>query len=418
MIGFLISGLFYSCQENVLDPDASGLKNLKNGVIEGTPMSGTLPSGALYDIQIPATWELLPVENKILLVYAHGYVNADRPVELPSDSISNGYGGQIAINDFVVGNLNMGFATTSYRSNGLVAVDAVEDIVMLRSVIQSYFDPTNPQNPGYSPPTAVILVGPSEGGLVTVLTIEQYPDLFNAALATCGPIGNFYRQLQYYGNAHVLFKYFFGPSVDGINLGSPKRISKHTMDAWNDGTLQAGIIKVLQEDYMNNDGNKIMQFLRCSHIPADVTDPESVISAILSVLRFPIMATNDAIERLGGNPFNNKYPMRMYSGSDNDRKLNLTVERIYDKNWPTAAQNVADSYETTGALLTPLVTMHTEFDPVALYQHELAYFAKVNANSPYPQLLIPIKIPNRYGHCNFMPDEIIGALNQLSQLLN
>lgn len=94
----------------------------------------------------------------------------------------------------------MGYATTSYRDNGLVVLDGIKDIVLLRSTIEDFFKPGNPSNPGYIPPGKVLLVGPSEGGLITVLTIEQNPDIFDGALATCCPIGDFYGQLQYYGN--------------------------------------------------------------------------------------------------------------------------------------------------------------------------------------------------------------------------
>ncbi len=426
MAVLLTTGLFFSCQEDLLDPEVGGASKLKSETIDGIPMSGTLPGGALYEISLPETWEYLP--SKILLVYAHGYKNPDTPVELPTDVIPDGMGGTIPIKDFVLNTLNMGYASTSYRANGLVVVDAITDLVELRATIEAFFDESNPMNPGYTTPSAVILVGPSEGGLITVLTIEQNPGLFDAAMATCCPIGDFYGQLQYYGDAHVLFKYFFGPSFNDINLGSPKRISKNTMDAWNSGILQAGIVQALQNDYLYNGGDKIRQYLACANIPADVSNPEAVIKAILEVLRFPIMATNDAIDRLGGNPYNNKFPMREYSGSDNDRKLNLTVERIYDKDWPTAAQNVAAYYETSGMLQTPLITMHNLSDHVSLYYHQLLYGEKVSAfgmtfpggHYPVPPffdpvygVLIHIPATNQYGHCNFLPQEIIAALGSL-----
>jgi hypothetical protein len=260
----------------------------------------------------------------------------------------------------------------------------------------------------------VLLVGPSEGGLVTVLTIEQNPGMFDAAIATCCPIGSFYDQLQYYGDAHVLFKYFFGPSINGINLGSPKGVSKHTMNAWNDGSLQAAIRETLQDDHINNYGRKVTQFLDCANIPADRSNPVAVGSAILEVLRFPIMATNDAISRLGGSPYNNKNDKTIYVGSDNDRKLNLTVERIKRSDWEQAAQNVADFYETTGVLTTPMVTLHNEFDHVSLYENQILYKNKVNLNPfPIPFLLNQLPVDQKYGHCNFTISDILTALNLL-----
>lgn len=190
-------------------------------------------------------------------------------------------------------------------------------------------------------------------------------------------------------------------------------VSKRTMIAWENGTLQDAIIGVLQDDYLNNGGRKVMQFLNCANIPADISDPAAVITTILEVMRFPIKATNDAIARLGGNPYNNKSPQRQYSGSDNDIKLNLTVERIKKSNWETAAQNVADSFETSGVIQIPLVTMHTQYDPIALYVQETLYTAKVNANSLVPALLTHIPVPGRYGHCNFTTTELMAAIGSL-----
>jgi hypothetical protein len=191
------------------------------------------------------------------------------------------------------------------------------------------------------------------------------------------------------------------------------------MEAWRDnGALYSAIQQELEDDYQYNGGNKIRQFLNTSMIGdhVDRSDHTAVVTAILEVLRFPIMATNDAITRLEGSPFNNKNPRRIYEGSDNDRKLNLTVERIKRAEWAQSAQNVADFYETKGTLLTPLVTMHTEFDHVSLFWHQPYYANKVGAIWP-DSFLFPIKINGRYGHCNFTKDEILGAINGLVLIL-
>ena len=405
LIGLLVaSSLFIGCQQDPVDIENANLNSSNNAVVQGVSFDGTLPGGALYEIELPETWNYIPDGERVLLVYAHGYVDSGKPIVLPSDVISDGLGGFISIKEFILG-INMSYASTSYRDNGLVVLDAIEDIKELKTTIEDFFNGSN-----NLAPNAIVLVGPSEGGLITVLTIEQNPGMFDAAIATCCPIGNFYEQLQYYGDAHVLFKYFFGPSIHGINLGSPKGVSKRTMKAWNDGSLKAAIIQELEDDYINNGGNKIMQFLNCANIPVDRSDPTAVVTAILELLRFPIMATNDAISRLEGSPYNNKNDMKVYTGSENDRKLNLTVERIKRSDWEQAAQNVANFYETTGVLMTPLVTMHTEYDHISFYEHQTYYETKVEANSPFPELLNPIQITGRYGHCNFTTSDIMQAL--------
>lgn len=407
LFGLLLASLFFvGCQQDPIENDTVYLTTDTNTLVQNISEEGTLPSGAFYEIELPPSW-LSPASDgqRVILVYAHGYVDPGRPIALPTDEISDGVGGTVPIKEFIT-DAFLGYAATSYRDNGLVVLDAVEDIKELRATIDAFFG-----NSDLSPPDKVLLVGPSEGGLVTVLTIEQNPGMFDAAIATCCPIGSFYDQLQYYGDAHVLFKYFFGPSINGIYLGSPKRVSKHTMNAWNDGSLKAAIIETLQDDYVNNGGNKIRQFLNCANIPANTSDPVAVVSAILEVLRFPIMATNDAISRLDGSPYNNKNDKTIYVGSDDDRKLNLTVERIKRSDWEQASQNVADFYETTGYLSTPLITLHNEFDHVSLYENQALYADKVFV----PELFIPIKSNQGYGHCNFTVFEIQAVINALIQ---
>lgn len=401
----LASVFLLGCQQYLSETEEELNLALKDAHISEIDSEGTLPDGAAYEIVLPETWNALPL--KILIVYAHGYVDVTKPVELPADKIEGVEIKDILLNgiDYMGQPLPVGYTSTSYRANGLVVLDAVEDIVQLRSLLTTFFEQSE-----YDDPSAILLAGVSEGGLITVLTIEQNPGLFDAAIATCCPIGNFYDQLQYYGHAHVLFKYFFGPSVGGINLGSPRGVSKNTMQAWETGELPMAIAEVLQNDYMYNGGNKIRQFIACAGIPVNMAaqTPEEVIRSLVEVLRFPIMATNDAILRLGGNPYNNKYPPVQYEGSDNDSKLNLTVERVCRPNWAQAKEE-AESYETTGLLYTPLLSMHTEFDHVSLFCHQGDYATKVGANP----LFIPVPVLGRYGHCNFTINEIQEAIGTL-----
>ncbi len=405
-IEILVLFIVWGCRDTLIEPVNDSLLVEKSGVNEVVLPTGTLDGGALYEIALPLPyWNDL--DQRVMLVYAHGYEDADQELELPSDSIEG-----VAIKDFILSK-GMGYATTSYRENGLAVVEGVQDIILLREKIFQFFA----ANPQFMPANYIVLVGPSEGGLVTVLTIEQFPGYFHAAIATCCPIGDFYKQIQYYGDAHVLFKYFFGPSLNGINLGSPKRISKATVKAWNDKLLQEAIIETLKDDYLTNDGNKVRQFVECANIPVDISNPERTIQVILEVMHYPIKATNDALSRIGGNPYNNKSPMKIYSGSDNDRKLNLTIERIKRSDYETAANNVALMFETSGELYTPLITLHKLNDHITFYEHQTVYTDKVNDNSPFPQLLIHIPIPGDCAHCTFQLVDIEQALMVLNEML-
>jgi hypothetical protein len=132
-------------------------------------------------------------------------------------------------------------------------------------------------------------------------------------------------------------------------------------------------------------------------------------SFITEVLWYNIFATNDASSKLGGNPFDNR--LRWYYGSTNDRALNIGVKR-YTAN--PAALSALQTYQSSGKLSKPLVTMHTTGDPVVPYWHETLYNAKVMAsNSLKKHVNIPIL---RYGHCNFKVEELLAGFSLMKYM--
>ena len=114
-------------------------------------------------------------------------------------------------------------------------------------------------------------------------------------------------------------------------------------------------------------------------------------------------STNDAHATLGGNPYDNIG--RIYHGSLNDLRLNVRVARF-------AADQAAivslGSYETSGKLHDPLVTLHTTADPIVPFWQETLYRAKALIQNGSQELVqIPVL---RYGHCNVNATEAASAL--------
>lgn len=335
---------------------------------------GVLPSGAKYCIIIPDGW------NGELLVYAHGYVDPDDPVELPDDELADGT--KISA---LITQLGFGYASTSYRANGLVVKDAISDLEDLMNVIKA-----SPVQPNH-----VYLGGVSEGALIAALTIEKNPDLFDGAIGTCGPIGNFRKQINYFGDFHVVFNYFF----PGVIPGDPSHIPDDVFNNWYNiyaGKVQQAII---------NNPYAAQQVLKVTGAKIDPSDPATVVNTFLVILRYNIMATNNAIEVLGGQPFQNK--LKFYHGSDNDYALNRGVARF--KVSQEALDEMRLYYHPKGDLKVPFVTIHTIGDPLTPYWHERFYKFKVLRNGNYfYHRGIPVA---RYGHCNFTRDEILTAIS-------
>lgn len=333
---------------------------------------GTMAAtGALYRVCFPASW------NGDLVVYAHGYVAADAPLAVPDDQID---GQSIAQ---VVNGQGYAYATTSYRANGLVADEAVEDVAQLVDEVRRRFTPD---------PARAFVVGVSEGGLVAALAAERRPDLFKAALAACGPVGDFAGQIDYLGDFRVLFDYFF----PGVIPGGPVTVPDTVRAQWS-SVFAPKVAAALQAD-----GQATLELLTVSGAPHDAPDLPLASTTALEILWYDIFALPDAQRRLGGQPYDNIG--RVYQGSSDDGALNAGVVRVAAD---AAARAGLDGFETTGALTVPVATLHTTGDPVVPAAQETIYADKVSAHGAAG--LLDQQTPDRYGHCTFTGLEVLQA---------
>ena len=335
---------------------------------------GLQASGAVYRICMPARW------NGSLVIFAHGYVGFDQPVAIPEDQLVLPDG--TSLPDLVT-SIGFAFATTSYAVNGLAIVDGLADVVDLVDVFAA----------AKGTPRRVFLVGPSEGGLITALAIERYPHLFDGGVAACGPIGDFPRQVNYFGDFRVVFDQLFPEVIPGDPIEVPGEVIADFEPFYAD-RIRAAI--AARPD-------RTEDLLAVTRAPFDPADPATIEATVLGLAWYNVFATNDAREKLGGQPFDNR--RRIYLGSDNDLLLNLMVRRFGAEEAAVAAME--SGYRTTGRLQVPLVTLHTRGDPIIPYWHERLYAMKVrDTGSAALHLNLPV---DRYGHCNFRAPEALAA---------
>jgi pimeloyl-ACP methyl ester carboxylesterase len=339
-----------------------------------TCTDATLPGGANSRICMPTQgW------NGQLLVFAHGYIAPGAALDFYNTTLPDG-------TDLVqlAESLGFAFATTTYRQNGLAILEGEDDI---RQLVAKFKET--------SQPLRTYITGVSEGGLVTALLAEQSPELFDSSLAACGPIGSFRAQLTYFGNFRVLFDYFF-PGVLPKWTQTDITIPSMVMDAWN-GTYMPAIEAALAAQPA-----RALELMRVAQAPYDPKTPATIVNTTLDVLWYNIFATNDAVTRLGGNPFGNR--STWYFGSTDDLLLNLKVARFSASPVATSALG---PYQTTGNLSIPLVTLHTIEDDVIPIWQEALYAGKVDPSGRGRFLPIPVLA---YGHCNFTSTQVLGAL--------
>ncbi len=282
--------------------------------------------------------------------------------------------------DLVTG-MGYAFAVTSYSKDGLAIVQGVADVVDLVHVFKQ----------SMRAPQHVFLAGVSEGGLVTALALEQHPETFSGGLSLCGPIGNFQRQFNYTADFRVLFDYFF-PGVLPPSIDIPQWLK----DNWYK------IFEPYISQLIIQNPHTAEQLLRVGRAP-DPNNPATWRETILEILKYDIFAANDAIETLGGRPFDNRFTF--YSGSSNDFRLNLRVQRIQAD--PEALAEIQAHYQTSGKLNRFLVSMHNTADPIVPYWQEIYYLTKVIDKGSWANFAsIPI---NRYGHVNLTESEVLAG---------
>jgi pimeloyl-ACP methyl ester carboxylesterase len=336
---------------------------------------GVLEHGALYRICFPATW------NGDLVLYAHGYVAPQRELAIPEDVV----GGQSA-STLVLG-LGYAYATTSYRANGLVAPDGVDDLLELVDTVERRYRPD---------PARAVVVGFSEGGLVATLAAERHPDRFEGALAGCGPIGNFRAQLDYIDDFRVVFDYFFPSLLPGNAVDIPESVREH----WDRLYVPAIVVALAAKP------DAARELLRVTGAPAAGDDLRSMAETTIGLLWYNVFGTADAQARLGGQPFDNS--ARVYSGSSDDAALNAGVERFNAD--PSALVGLA-RFGTSGNLSVPVVNLHTTGDPIVPFSQASFYAEKV-AQAGASALFTQIDVP-RHGHCTFEAAELLSAFSSL-----
>ena len=346
---------------------------------------GVQPSGAVYRICMPPAGQW----NGRLILWAHGYVSATRPVGLHEGLVRLPDGASVPE---LANALGYAFATTSYRVNGLAVRPGVEDVIELASLFAVL--------KGH--PQKTYLVGLSGGGLVATLALEQRPDLFAGALTIGAPIGSWARQMSYFADVRVLFEYFFPGLLPSTATYVPPALIESFEEYY-----AAVIVPALTAP---ENQTRTVQLLRAAGLPTDPADfLRSAGRSIHDTLWFSVHGTNDSILKLGGQPFDNA--QRIYTGSSDDVLLNLSVQRLSAD--PAAAAEIRAHYETTGALWRPLVTIHTRFDEQVPAWHQSLYAAKAAAAGSLDRFTA--LTVDRYGHCTFTSAEVLGALGLLVQ---
>jgi pimeloyl-ACP methyl ester carboxylesterase len=329
--------------------------------------------------------------NGQLVIYAHGFVAPQAPLALPADELA-----LIGGNSTLAALLQSGFAfaTTSFRKNGYAVEQAAQDINQLLSYFKTQVAPGSLLK--------TYLVGGSEGGLIATQLLEQFSQEYDGALCLCAPMGGAAHQARYLGDFRVVFDYFF-PSVfrDEFKAFEVPELAYLNWNAGMGYAQQIGAALALNPSASS-------QLFKVTRVPLNSQDlAGSAVQAALSLLFYSIWETPDLLATTRGIPYDNR--LTLYLGSSNDFALNRRVERVASD--PAARSYLRHFYQPTGRLHRPLVSLHTAFDPLVPFNHELIYLGLATLAGQRKNLTI---LPTAsYGHCNFQPSEVLGAFGLL-----
>ena len=300
----------------------------------------------------------------------------NQDVHIPEDQLQLG---GLYVPD-VVNFMGYAFATTSYSANGLAVREGLADLVDLVRIFRS-------QHPEV---TRVYLVGVSEGGLITALATERYPDVFDGGLALCGPVGDFRAQADYFGDFRMVFDYFFPQ----ILPSSPISIPQSLMDDWH-SYYAANVLPAITDPANAISVTQLMSVTQAAYDPLNLE--LSMGATISGVLWYNVFATNDARDKLHGQPYDNDG--RVYSGSLDDARLNGQVQRFSAE--AAALNELEAKYQTSrpaaGAPGHACTTRWIRSCPTGM-RRSTAARSRPSTGTAMHNNLPPAA---RYGHCNF-----------------
>jgi pimeloyl-ACP methyl ester carboxylesterase len=343
-------------------------------------IDGVTADGALYRFLVPSSW------NGQLVVYAHGYVPAGDPIALPNSPIELAAFQAITSQGFAV-------AMSSYAENGWAVKNGAQTTHQLRGLFASRV----------SKPTKTYLVGTSEGGLIALDLTESFPGQYDGTLSICGVVGGTPLTYQHNGDGRVLFDYFFPGVLPGDLLHMPNLDFSPGSPTY-DAVLNALIAGLFAP------GQPTLQFANVAALPGSNVN-EIIFSGLTLVGAYP--GFNELLQRTNGHNFYDN-TKTVYSGSANDAALNAGVRR-YSAD-PAGVNYVAKYYDPNGQLHIPTLTLHTTQDPTIAFSQE-AHYAGVVAGANASNFLVQQSV-NRYGHCNFKPEEILNSFQGLFLWVN
>ena len=353
-----------ACSDSTMptSPDTSDLSgtSLQAAKLAGAGSLTGEVGGAKYYIEVPENW------NGDLVLFAHGYVSPDYPIE-NMDPSELEVGKRIQI-------LQRGYAwAVSARSeNGFAVQEGVKATHQLRGLFTSRV----------AAPNRVYLSSGSMGGLIMLRLLEQHPGKYAGALPVCAPIvgaGGFWD-----GAFHTrsLFDYDYPGVLAGDALNPPAGANGNDM-------FGAAFNAVL-----SNPG-PAHELAAALPVPFEFADDFELALTVGTQIFFgdPVLLGELKDRAHSDDVFDNL--MTVYSGTSNDTELNAGIDRFESS--PQARNFFANWYTPSGDLTAPVLSIRTTRDQTVSPNLDPLFAARVAA-AGRSDMFVWRQI-DRFGHC-------------------
>ena len=369
-------------------------------------LTGTLPDGAAYKIEVPANW------NGTLFLYSHGYITPGSPN--PAQDVGGARtGGWLLDHGYAL-------AGSSYATTGWAIQQALPDQIGTLDVFDSLV--------GH--PSTTIAWGHSLGGIITAGLIQRYPERFDAALPMCGVLSGGVATWNTTLDSAFAFKTLLAPSVAVTAIADPSgnlrtaEIAAAAAQQTAQGRARLALSAAL--------GDTPGWFTPLSPEPAatDFAAQEANQFQWDTQVGFPFaFALRAELEaRAGGTPSWNtgvnytrdlarsadaREVRALYraAGLDLGADLRMLNDATRVSADPAAVRYLADNITFDGRLDMPVLTMHTTGDGLVVAENEQAYRSVVDRAGD--RRLLRQVFVHRAGHCTFTPAETITAARDL-----
>lgn len=341
-------------------------------------------NGAKYQLAVPENW------NGDLVVYAHGYLDAPYPLEVPTKTGQD----EADVLQAIMLTNGYAFACSSYSKNGFAVKEGTLDTLSLNWYFKKEF----------GKPQRKFLVGHSMGGLVCVRLAEALPRHYDGVLSVAGMVGGSQVEVDYMANVRILFEMQYPGLLPGA------------IDYIPPGTDLMGEVVSPIISMLSTNGTGAFVASQIDQVPLPWETGEEMVTSYVYALAFWYRGFDDLSERIGSTRFFGNADTVYTSSSPYLPPEQMALINQYAPRYDStrrASWYFRKNYEPIGRIRIPMLDIYNARDPVVPASIHQMRYAKKAAQRRCAKNLVQRSV-DRHGHTEqFSAEEVYSAFEEL-----